>query len=324
MNALDLNQLGPPSACNSRDFDTIQRASYSIHKYSPDQSLQGWVGHMEFLFVLPIQQFPKNSCCPSLSFIPRENPLLGHFSPLGKKKNINSSPCCCFNEAEGGNSVFFKSLSNIANLSWKKKKIDQINGRGGIGKYGWADKKLLNLLSEIRWCCYLWVTFNDFGLFWSIKIQLELWESFPDGFGNGWVHPAAANPAQLGAENEIWGRAGAWNCAGCGWQCQHAPGRGTGMSWGTAGILRDWEFSVWFDLGSPQADPTQPNPSASLECQVCSVSVCASQNWGKLSGADGICCKSSPRLCCRERNIWIYRCSDKKGFFLLKSWCCSP
>lgn len=110
------------------------------------------------------------------------------------------------------------------------------------------------------------------------------------------------------------GRAG---CGCPGWQCRDAPGKGTGMSWGTAapgrGTLRSsgtgnsagtagpalgWER---FDLGSARADPTQPNPSVSRECQVCTV--CASQNWGKLFVAGGICYKSSPRLCCRARNI---------------------
>lgn len=83
------------------------------------------------------------------------------------------------------------------------------------------------------------------------------------------------------------GRAG---CGCPGWQCRDAPGKGTGMSWGTAapgrGTLRSsgtgnsagtagpalgWES---FDLGSAQADPTQPNTSVFQECQVCTVCAC--------------------------------------------------
>lgn len=88
--------------------------------------------------------------------------------------------------------------------------------------------------------------------------------------------PASLSSAQLGADRgwDLEAGLAPWNsCPG--WQCQDAPG--TGRSSGTAAAGRDTLSSsgtgnsvgtalhwVRFDLGSAQADPTQPNPSVFL------------------------------------------------------------
>lgn len=124
-------------------------------------------------------------------------------------------------------------------------------------------------------------------LVYSGSIQLKLWESFPDGFGRGWVLPAPISPAQPGAENGIWGRAGSCSSV-LGVDAPTGSARlllaeaqgGAGHSSCSQGhpvLLQDWEFcghsSPCPGLGEVcsgiSSDPTQPSPCVCPECQVC-------------------------------------------------------
>lgn len=92
-------------------------------------------------------RFPHNSCCPTLAFILRENPLLGHFCPLGKTPLIPLPATVLV--GLGAIPYFSNLFSNIANLYWKKENKPN--------KWERRDREICLGAAGQAWMCCPWI-----------------------------------------------------------------------------------------------------------------------------------------------------------------------